>query len=517
MDVWNRAWTSMKATWGKMTLPYRVAFGSLSALLVFLLVFGATQTSPARWVRLVDKEENPEGYAQVLKKLEESRGKNFRVEPDGIYVPPEDQGKLMVEFNDAFGGDLYKTLYGFLGEGNLTSTQWQLQTQKQIADEQVIQATLAKAFRSEIRSITLKISPQSKPSFLGFDGPPATASVVIVTRPGRELTEDNLFAVAGTVANCIPGLKPSNVHITHNGRPYFLPEEGSAAQAASSKRNSEVQIEKSLRDSVMRLYARSPYVHDIGIGCRVVVSGESKEIHERKYDRDGRDVKKRKEEESRKNATGALAVGIKTAGTVDVNEAPGSKTVAEEELTGSDTETVYGSTETRTNRTPGSEEVSKSISLMIGLPGASEAVVAEKNAKEVPQHVTQVSLATGIDPKNVTVWFVPVAAPIELAPPTRWDEASGFLGQYGGTMFLWALAAVALVILYLIVRRSMPKDVFAEIEQMRKRLEPAAEPEVVAEAPPTELEYNRMRAFIKDAVGKNPRNVAGMLRRWIGS
>ena len=88
------------------------------------------------------------------------------------------------------------------------------------------------------------------------------------------------------------------------------------------------------------------------------------------------------------------------------------------------------------------------------------------------------------------------------------------MGEWGGTIFLALVAFAALIVLYMIIRRAMPKDVMDEIAAMRRRLEGEAlapEPEVAV----GEQEVARMRMTIKDLISKNPRGVANVVRRWL--
>ena len=72
-----------------------------------------------------------------------------------------------------------------------------------------------------------------------------------------------------------------------------------------------------------------------------------------------------------------------------------------------------------------------------------------------------------------------------------------------------------LIFLYSVMKKAMPKDVIAEIDEMRRRLESETAPVPAPETAPMEKEVVRMKQSIKEMVSKNPRGVANILRRWI--
>lgn len=503
METLKRFWNSVKSMWERMSGPYRVALASLVSLLVFSLVWGLTAATSSGWVRLVGDEDR-DAELRVKKKLEELNVPEVQYRDDGIYVPRERRGALILEVADVLGDD---ELYRFLREADLTASQWQLQQSMLVATQKKIEGMIK---IDSVAKVTVKITPASTANRLNFSGPPATAAVTIKLRPGRDFTKENTLAVAKVVAASVEGLKPEDVKILDTaGRLYEIPPAGSAWRVAMDRLDAEQQYIKLAEESVRKLYpsARVAPFYEL--------NAESMKKHERKFGEDPREVETAKKELSLTSGSRAGDPGLKGESREVYSAGPGVGTAESRDESETRKKSKFDETMVETELPAGGKKVAASIAVIIPVPGADEKVLQQKDT-EIPKLTQMIAKGTGIDAANISIGFISEVVPVDLPGPTAWEEGKDFLREWGGTIFLWLLALTAIFVLYSVLKRAMPRDVMGEIEEMRRRMEAeAGTPAVAGEVAVGEQELSRMKTTIRDMVSKNPRGVANVLRRWI--
>lgn len=492
----------VRTMWERMERPYRVAVAMTAVVMVVLLLWGLTTMTRDGYVRLVDNKDS-EVTKQVKDKLTELNFRYYEVRSDGIYVPLEKRDELLLDTAEAMG----ERLYDFLREANLTVSQWQLQQSLHVANQRKLERMIARI--ASIRRVNLKITPQSKDRRFGFGGDRASAAITVELLPGKEFTRANTVAVSHLVSAAVEGMKPEDVMIMDTaGRLYRIPPEGSGWAEAASLNDVQKAYQQSLEESVRKIW------DDAKVSAWVKVSGKRVESKEKKYGEDPREFRREKETLERSGGTDALPASIKVGGQPDLTNVASAGTKENEERTRSDTTAGFDTTEIMTHTPPGTIEESSITVVFPQFAKTGEAPPAVSDAERA-ERAQMISNATGVEIPKISVGFMLVTPIAELAGPTGWEQFREFMRDWGGTLFLWGLALAGVITLYFILRRAMPKDVMSEMEEMRKRLEAEAAIPVGPEGPVVEQELGRMKLTIRDMVSKNPRGVAGVLRKWI--
>jgi flagellar biosynthesis/type III secretory pathway M-ring protein FliF/YscJ len=251
------------------------------------------------------------------------------------------------------------------------------------------------------------------------------------------------------------------------------------------------------------------------VAVRVELSSARKEMEQKTYDKDPREVHRSKRSETKSGKTDSAPASIKTGGMETLDSLPGVSTTEDSDLSESEVYAVVGETKEKTSTPPG-EILKSSITVIIPVlvkEGENAEAVLTARQKELPAIEAQVQNATGIKQENISVGFIAAAPPRPILGPTGWELFQEFFREWGGTIFLWGLAAFALLVLYFVIKKAMPRDVMSEIEELRKKM--GAEAVAAAEMPAPEHELTRMKMTIKNMVSKNPRGVANILKRWL--
>jgi flagellar biosynthesis/type III secretory pathway M-ring protein FliF/YscJ len=106
--------------------------------------------------------------------------------------------------------------------------------------------------------------------------------------------------------------------------------------------------------------------------------------------------------------------------------------------------------------------------------------------------------------------LIPIKRTPEVIPePSTFEKISLFLDRYGGTLLLSIFAFVALFLIHGIIKKTLVKVRHIPAEELKK----VEEEPIITEAPP-EKELFRIREAIKSMVNRNPRAVAGIIRKW---
>jgi flagellar biosynthesis/type III secretory pathway M-ring protein FliF/YscJ len=120
------------------------------------------------------------------------------------------------------------------------------------------------------------------------------------------------------------------------------------------------------------------------------------------------------------------------------------------------------------------------------------------------------------DENTVSLMFVPTRPPVPLPAPTFWDEARETLSsRAASTAGIVLLGLAVLGILYAVLRRAMPGGVVEDLQTLQARLSEEAALLPAPGVPLGEEDVARVRGGLKDMAARNPRAIAGILKRWL--
>lgn len=506
MDVLKRALSQIKSMWGNLNAGQRGVVWASAAGIILLIVWGAMSAGTGdSMVKIVGVEVSQEHRSQVLAKLAE-KNQRHEIRNQEIYVPRQDADRVVLDMS---GEGIYtdQMMWKFLESSDIMASKWDKEKRFQIA----LQRKLEMMIRSidVIRNASVQVNPQSEGSQLGFaNGGHASAAVQVELKAGRELTRENVMAIAGLVGHAVPGLDLDKVHImdTH-GRPYGVPRADSGAGLVSTIRDHEKQMEDSIQEKIVHIFPRARVV------VRALAKTTTTNSKEKKY---GKPVVREAEDRKRKEKSGAAynTTGIKGEGAIEQGTpyAAGRGEIDESE---SRDYNVFDEKLIEQSDPAGSID---KITVAVYYPVEDDPKAIEQAKADEPKIKAMVKAAAGpqADEGSVTIMMVPTRKPEPLPEPGLRDSAIEWLGRSWSTVGLGLLALVALALVFFVVRSAIPKGAVEEVAELKRRIDEGATAVVgVPEGALGDEDVGRLKLGIREMVSRNPRGGAIILKRWM--
>lgn len=507
MEFLRRAAEYVRRMFTNMTAVQKVAVLTLVVLVLGAIVWGATSVTRDGWVRIVGTETSREERGVVIKKLTEKNVK-YEIRDEEIYVPKEVADQTVIELHSE-GVISDAQLWAFLDEPAITVSKWQQERRYQVAIQRKLERMILSI--KTVQRASVQLTPGDQAHVFGFKGAEPAASVTVEMKAGNELTRANVTAIARLVANSQTGLKPHRVLIMDSrGMPYRVPEVNGDWDLAESRLDMEKQYAKYYEEQIKKQFA------DALPAVFMELSSETQRKIEEKFGPAVPVMKEKRSEIDNSNPR----VG-----------APGER--SEGDLKGGDRglgmSREYAMDESRQEIRVPREYIESDIRAGI-VKGKAVSVVfpvffnegenpedaVKKEQVKTVAYQNAIMRTVGLsDPSLVSVTYMPTRKPGMIPPPSFREKAEELLERYGGTLILFLLAIVALIIVYKLLKAALPKGVVEDIEALRARL---AEETAVPGAPEMALaeeEINRLKMSVREMVTKNPRSVAAIVRRWL--
>jgi flagellar M-ring protein FliF len=487
MDVFQGAWESLKSAWGRLGAVSRyVVLAFLVAALVLLFVLGSAGAVKAM-VRLPAEGDR----AQVVSRLRET-GRRFELRADGVYVSKTELEEASLDLAAEGLLDAGKAI-DF--KDSIFDTQWDREKRHQAALQQRLEGIIRKV--GPVHNARVLLTPGSEARRLGETAAKASASVMLTLKPGRELSDANVSAIARFVAGAVKGLGPDQVLITDDQlRSYGMPRSDGTFGTANSRHELEVSYEKKFRADLERFFPRSIPV--VRVKCKSESSQTTSERHGQ-----ARPIRERERREVQKGVQSVPGSGIKgVEGAPAAEPVPAGATVTDLEVQNAIDREI------RKSENPAGEIEKITVALKIPVDVADvnnprEVAAAETRRGEIQKQVLS-SVGAPATLEDVTVSFFPVRRPEPLPPPAAAPESAGA----GWTSYVqWIVLGVVVV--------GMLVGLLA---MMWRALSPAPAGVPAGIAPGMtvgEQELGRIRQGIREMVDQNPRGAAGVVRRWM--
>jgi len=199
-DLWNRTSKKMRI----MVLSVTAAILAVSLVVVILL-------NRTDYIVLYDNLTTAQN-AEVIAQLQEM-GVQGRLEGTRLLIPKDSENTVRMQL--AFKGyqDSGFDYATFEKGSGLTMTQSEKQQYAIFELQDRLQATIA-TYPEVTRAVVNIAMPEKQTFVLQDDVTEPTASVMVQTRPGRQLTPEQVQGVLNIVKNSVPGLTEQNISIS---------------------------------------------------------------------------------------------------------------------------------------------------------------------------------------------------------------------------------------------------------------------------------------------------------------
>lgn len=516
----RRALDSIRTMWANLKSPQKFALLTLATLLGLVLVM-FLRVGPADGMKeLAGLGVPPEVRAEVRRQLEGLGYTKYKVDEGGVIrVPKEDYDRL---FLDMVGLGVFNDdqLFKWLEEVNITSTTWDKKQRMNVT----VQRRLENMIRQldGVHDARVQLAPATDPRVVGGTSSPAKATVKVTLKPGKqELSQTQVNGIASMVAGAVGELQPWNVTIMDNRKLYRVPSSKEEWRAAEHRLALQQETERHFEEKLKKLL--EPYAMEFGteIPAQVFIRLSTDHVTEESLKQDVENVVKVRNEKYDKTVNNRVESSV--AG-VEKN----AQVVGRPESTHTQNETeskknefnVPNQTTTRRTSAPGAiASVSVAIAIPVTYTQSPDEVsqrISEDRRKAIEQALTKGMSAfagsAGLTEIPVSVQVVPIKkAPEEAEKPAATDWGA-LIREYWLTGLLGLVVLIAIICISIIGMRGVRRAKELPVEQILKITEEGVEipPELPAEA-----EIQKVRETIKAMVQKNPRTVAGILKRWV--
>ncbi|HHW15641.1 MAG TPA: flagellar M-ring protein FliF [Firmicutes bacterium] len=210
MEFLKSLYEQAKAFWKGLSPGRRVALPVVVAAALGLVTYAAVTLNQPKYAPLFTGLQ-PEDAGAITAKLKES-GVPYRLAENGsaILVPQDRVYETRIDM--ASQGLPKGGVVGFelFNETKLGTTDFE----RRLKYNWALQGELTRTIRemTEVEDARVHIVLPERSLFVSEDRPP-TASVLLKLRPGRRLTEGQIYGIANLIAGSVEGLKPENVTI----------------------------------------------------------------------------------------------------------------------------------------------------------------------------------------------------------------------------------------------------------------------------------------------------------------
>ncbi len=526
LEFLRRTWDQVAGFFRRMPIPNRVAILSLSAALVAVLVLFLTMTTKDEKVPLVWDTMDPAQADNVRKKLEE-KAVPYEIRAGRIYVKPEQRDALLMSM---YGEGVITAddavFYKWVFEQDIGETRGKRDLKWIVSRQNALAKMISSLDVVESAMVTLTRQPETL--FEPIDR--MNAAVRIKLKSGKSLGDDTVLGIAKWVAFSVQGMKPQDVAIMDTaGTMYPVLDEQSTAAGATTQRKLIAAEEKRCEERV-RQFLAPQFGTRIGVLARIQMEFDSTHTVETgPAEATEKVVEKEDQIETQTALRDEPGVIRENGAQPDLgNLRPGQTgalgTTSSKTLKKSRTENDIPQKSIDTVKAPGTV---KSISFVIAAPyerlilrpdGKTPTTDAEQE-KQVNETIAlwKKSLATGLQLNAKDIDIIPsyYETLVTPEPPTTAQSSLWWLELHWAKIALVLLSLLAVFFIWRVLRTSAPDATEEELERLRadlKASEPVQEEVLVPAGEERTLE---MKEAIRDAVKRNPRTAASLLKRWM--
>jgi flagellar biosynthesis/type III secretory pathway M-ring protein FliF/YscJ len=555
MDLFKSQFDRVRQQLAGLTPSQKMLSAALVAIMVMTLVWFGRYAGSPEMVPLLAQSLSPDELGRIQMQLQ-SAGIPYKPSGDGKLLVPADRQTSAVA-TLSYSGALPKTITSGFDDVIKQLTAWDGQDRmtavfnhgKELYLERIISAY------PSVSSASVMIDPQFKRQIGRGDIEP-TASVNLLMKDGVAGTKQMATACANLVAGAQAGMKPSQVTVVIDGKPFPIRGNAELADGGMDPGNLlETQVAAETL-CTQKLEKHLGYIDGVRVFVRVQVNNASKSVVENAYNKDKSITLEQELQKQESEQTGGATAGgepgvlanvqpVAVAGGGTGGGTPPSTTESKETIKNA---VGLGMTRTETKAAAGeptyvgaSVRVPRSYFVLMakgGDPAAKEpdqATLDKLIADEIPKIRKDVVACTGITAAGgITV--EPYADLVRPARPPEVATASAVslvVGGHAKEIALGGLALASLFMMSMIVRKgapavaavSTPAAAAVAAAAAAARLEGGEQVAGEVAASPISLDgveldddalkAQQMLGQVTELVGDNPEAAATLIKRWM--
>jgi flagellar M-ring protein FliF len=525
--------------WGMQTGGNRIALVAIAGVLALgLAFFGAVRMHGPDYAVLFSNLQ-PDEANGVVQKLEAAKIPHRLTDGGATILVPQEN---VYEQRVALAGDGVVKGGGqgweLFDKTNLGMTDSQEKIAKIRATQGELQRTIAGL--TPVLSARVHIAAPEA-SLYSSTQQPTTASVAIATKPGMQLSAQEVRGITQLVAGAVEGLRPENVTVVDQSgtilRPSPLAEangEVDALRLTQDQLVAKERYENDLQQSLQGLLDQTIGAHRSAVRVASEMNFDANSTETKSYSPQGT-VRSQQTERESYNGTGSRPPAQGTPGTT-TNVVPTYQGVQSQQgnsrYTKSKTTTNYEITEQRAKHVDAPGKVTRlSVAVLVNVPGATNAAngaysVAPADVQKIQRTV---AAAAGLDPARgdqISVEAMPFAtAPGALAYPSGGTQVLGIpLGPLVAVLVILGIAGAGAA--FAMVRRRTFKPVvdLPTFDSTLAEELPSFEEHPMLDATPTlaapirsaaDLTHDQMVEYVTTVAQENPESIAKLVKLWL--
>lgn len=446
-------------------------------------------------------------------------GATVMVPKDKVYTSRIALSGAGIPSNSASNG------YSILDKQSLSTSQFQEQTNFKRAMESELSNTIEAL--NGVQTAVVHLAIPEKQVFADTQAP-ATASVLIATKPGTTLGAEQVQAVTNLIASSVDGLDPSKVTVADSNGHVLSSTDGSAGIAASTRNQQVTDYQNEMNSRIQAMLDRVLGPGNSTVAVTANLDFDKSTTETKKYTYDPKNIPLSESKQIEKyNGAGAgsgLTGVVGPDGQMDSSLTPAGGANSVYEKSSQTSDNAVDTTIERRENAPGAVR-----NLHVGV------VLDAATARNLNPNVIQglIASAVGIDPKRgdtVQVSSLPFdrsaekAAKADLAAATKADKSAAQMNLFRNSGLI-VLVALILLLAWLKGRKSSKARAEATsylVEQLRQeQLERAASSQLETSPALLALENNDqsetedMLDELAALVERQPEDVASLLRGWL--
>lgn len=507
-DFWQRLKEAVGGILGAMTGPQRLGLLMLVAALASMVGW-TIQTAGGPAERLLVSSREPDDVrADAVDALTAKQIKHT-LRDGSIYVAPEDHDTAKYELigEGVFSGS---KIFDWLNLTNITATNWQNHMRWRVSKEKQVAGILK--MNPSFERVEVTYNPPTSESILNSTGASgASASVNILPKRNHDITTQEAIAIASVVVGAVPDLKRERVEIIDLREMKHIPVPGVVGELWESYHLRDV--EKKVRETV-EAQIKKLYPH-FSVSAMVKLNADSQKKFDQKTDQERTEAiaTMTKTLDHTRNSIGGAPSTLEK-GSTTLNTGGGiteKKSLSEKENTIAPT---FGTVTSDLGVGNLIEKITVAVLIPEILLGTLDQTAVRT---KVENHIKALGAIVDAKSFSVSVETMPsfVTAPPIVDDPWWRVWGQEILATVNWTTLLSLLVVViGFVLVYKLVRFSMEPS---ELREMQKNVAVAGGegPELIDWGQSTDTMAEQVRGQVREMVQKNPRAVAGVLKRWM--
>lgn len=256
MDKLSEFFKNLYEKWKNVSKGKKIAFGVSFAGIIVVIIYLAVSLGSTKYAVLFS-DLDPTDANIVIEKLKEKKISNYKISGNAVYVPEEVREELRLEMaplltSGSKGWELLDSGSSF----GATDTEMKIQYQRALQGE--LERTI-KSFPQVERARVALVLPED--SVFVKDSTPASASITLMMKTGKKLSDEQVKAIVALVRGSVKNLPSENVQIIDDNmtlltKDLFNEDKTNLTAAASKQQEMKRNYEKQLEDKVMEQLAR---------------------------------------------------------------------------------------------------------------------------------------------------------------------------------------------------------------------------------------------------------------------